>query len=151
MDSIYGDRNQTFDIVVSRSNYFLRDLDPNSNFQQAQEYYSNQDFSSFIGEELTITGENTVIIDDIETVVMAEDDPDTDVDESKTVVDDRIPPGIHIPLNPDFFQQNILDKEGQSELLNNSNFKNFLRGVHLTGTDMEELMFLYYLKLLIFL
>ncbi|HBU78207.1 MAG TPA: DUF4270 domain-containing protein [Muricauda sp.] len=142
LDSIYGDRNQTFDIVVSRSNYFLRDLDPNSNFQQAQEYYSNQDFSSFIGEELTITGENTVIIDDIETVVMAEDDPDTDVDESKTVVDDRIPPGIHIPLNPDFFQQNILDKEGQSELLNNSNFKNFLRGVHLTGTDMEELMFL---------
>lgn len=142
LDSIYGDRNQTFDIVVSRSNYFLRDLDPNSNFQQAQEYYSNQDFSSFIGEELTITGKNTVIIDDIETVIMAEDDPDTDVDESKTVVDDRIPPGIHIPLNPAFFQQNILDKEGQSELLNNSNFKNFLRGVHLTGTDMEELMFL---------
>ena len=143
LDSIYGDRKQTFDLVVSRSNYFLRDLDPNSNFQEAQEYYSNQDFSSFIGEELTITGKNTVIIDDIETVIKAEeDDPDTDVDETKTVVDDRIPPGIHIPLNPDFFQQNILDKEGQSELLNDSNFKNFIRGVHLTGTDMEELMFL---------
>jgi hypothetical protein len=149
LDSIYGlksmngEIDQTFDLVVSRSNYFLRDLDPNSNFQEAQEYYSNQDFSSFIGEELTITGKNTVIIDDIETVIKAEeDDPDTDVDESKTVVDDRIPPGIHIPLNPDFFQQNILDKEGQSELLNDSNFKNFIRGVHLTGTDMEELMFL---------
>ena len=143
LDSIYGDRDQTFDLVVSRSNYFLRDLDPNSNFQEAQEYYSNQDFSSFIGEELTISGQNTVVIDDIETVVMAEDDPDTeDVDESQTLVDDRIPPGIRIPLNPDFFQQNILDKEGQSELLSDSNFKNFLRGVHLTGSDMEELMFL---------
>jgi len=143
LDSIYGDRNQTFDIVVSRSNYFLRDLDPNSNFEEAQEYYSNQDFSGFIGEELTIEGQKTVVIDDTEKLVYAEDDPDTDdVDESQTVVDSRIPPGIRVPLNPDFFQQNILDKEGQAELLSQSNFKNFLRGVHLTGTDMDELMFL---------
>mgnify|MGYP003148723514 CR=1 FL=1 len=143
LDSIYGDRNQTFDIVVSRSNYFLRDLDPNSNFEEAQEYYSNQDFSGFIGEELTIEGQKTVVIDDTEMLVYAEDDPDTDdVDESQTVVDSRIPPGIRVPLNPDFFQQNILDKEGQAELLSQSNFKNFLRGVHLTGTDMDELMFL---------
>ncbi|MEQ5790188.1 DUF4270 domain-containing protein [Muricauda sp. NFXS6] len=143
LDSIYGDREQTFDIVVSRSNYFLRDLDPNSNFEEAQEYYSNQDFSGFIGEELTIEGQKTVVIDDTEKLVYAEDDPDTDdVDESQTVVDSRIPPGIRVPLNPDFFQQNILDKEGQAELLSQSNFKNFLRGVHLTGTDMDELMFL---------
>ena len=143
LDSIYGDRNQTFDIVVSRSNYFLRDLDPNSNFEEAQEYYSNQDFSGFIGEELTIEGQKTVVIDDREKLVYAEDDPETDdVDESQTVVDSRIPPGIRVPLNPDFFQQNILDKEGQAELLSQSNFKNFLRGVHLTGTDMDELMFL---------
>ena len=143
LDSIYGDRNQTFDIVVSRSNYFLRDLDPNSNFEEAQEYYSNQDFSGFIGEELTIEGQKTVVIDDTEMLVYAEDDPETDdVDESQTVVDSRIPPGIRVPLNPDFFQQNILDKEGQAELLSQSNFKNFLRGVHLTGTDMDELMFL---------
>ena len=126
LDSIYGDRNQTFDIVVSRSNYFLRDLDPNSNFEEAQEYYSNQDFFGFIGEELTIEGQKTVVIDDTEMLVYAEDDPDTDdVDESQTVVDSRIPPGIRVPLNPDFFQQNILDKEGQAELLSQSNFKNF--------------------------
>ncbi|MDF0707171.1 DUF4270 domain-containing protein [Flagellimonas okinawensis] len=143
LDSIYGDRNQTFDLVVSRSNYFLRDLDPNSNFEEAQEYYSNQDFSSFIGEELTIEGQNTVVIDDMEMLVYEEDDPDTeDVDESQTVVDTRVAPGIRIPLNPDFFQENILDKEGQPELLSQSNFKNFLRGIHLSGTDLDELMFL---------
>ena len=143
LDSIYGDRNQTFDLVVSKSNYFLRDLDPNSNFEEAQEYYSNQDFSSFIGEELTIDGQKTVVIDDTEMLIYAEDDPDTeDVDESQTVVDSRIAPGIRIPLNPDFFQQNILDKEGQPELLSSSNFKNFIRGIHLSGTDMDQLMFL---------
>lgn len=142
LDSIYGDRNQTFDLVVSQSNYFLRDLDPNSNFEEAQEYYSNQDFSSFIGEELTIDGQKTVVIDDTEMLIYAEDDPETEDDESETVVDDRIPPGIRVPLNPDFFQQNILDKEGQPELLSQSNFKNFLRGVHISGTDADELMFL---------
>jgi len=143
LDSIYGDREQTFDLVVSRSNYFLRNLDPNSNFEDAQEYYSNQDFSGFIGEELTMEGQKTVVIDNTETLVFAEDDPETDdVDESQTVVDSRIPPGIRIPLNPDFFQQNILDKEGQPELLSESNFENFFRGVHLAGTGMEELMFL---------
>lgn len=143
LDSIYGDwKNETFDLVVSRSNYFLRDLDPNSNFEEAQEYYSNQDFSGFIGEELSIPGQNTVVVDDTEMVIYAADDPETEVDESETVVDDRVAPGIRIPLNPDFFQANILDKEGQPELLTQSNFRNFLRGVHLTGSDSEELMFL---------
>src|SRR5690606_18269247 len=46
------------------------------------------------------------------------------------------------PLDKDFFQTNILDKEGQAELLNQSNFKNFIRGIHLSGTGLDELMFL---------
>ena len=140
LDSIYGNRTQSFNLIVSRSNYFLRDLDPNAGFEEAQEYYSNQDFSSFIGEEL-FNGE--VTISDEEILFYGEDDPDTeDVDES-TQVESNLPPGIRVPLNPDFFQENILDKEGQAELLSQSNFNNFLRGIHLTGTDMEDLMFLF--------
>ncbi|MBO0330672.1 DUF4270 domain-containing protein [[Muricauda] lutisoli] len=140
LDSIYGDRSQPFNLIVSRSNYFLRDLDPNSNFAEAQEYYSNQDFSSFIGETL-FNGE--VTIDDEEILFREnEDDPETEnVDESQEVTN-RLNPGIRIALDPDFFQENILDKEGQPELLSQSNFKNFFRGIHLSGTDMDELMFL---------
>ena len=40
LDSVYG--NSPIDIRINESNYFLRDLDPNSNFQDAQLYYSNQ-------------------------------------------------------------------------------------------------------------
>ncbi|RIV70748.1 DUF4270 domain-containing protein [Flagellimonas aequoris] len=139
LDSIYGDRTKTFNLTVSRSNYFLRDLDPNTGFEEAQEYYSNQDFSAFIGETL-FNGEVTINNEDI--LFFKEDDPDTeDVDES-TQVDTRLNPGIRVPLDKDFFQQNILDKEGEAELLNQSNFKNFLRGIYLTGTGMDELMFL---------
>jgi hypothetical protein len=144
LDSIYGDRTKSFDIKVSRSNYFLRDLDPNTNFEERQRYFSNQNFSSFIGEELTLEGQKTVVIDNQEMLTFAEDDPDTDVDESETVVESRLAPGIRVPLNPEFFQQNILDKEGGSELLSQFNFADFFRGIHITAgdADSEELMFL---------
>lgn len=139
LDSIYGDRSKTFNLSVSRSNYFLRDLDPNSGFQEAQEYYSNHDFSTFIGE---LIANEEVTINNEDTLFFKEDDPDTeDVDES-TQVETRLPPGIRIPLDNDFFQTNILDMEGKPELLNLSNFRNFFRGIHLSGTGMEELMFL---------
>ena len=144
LDSIYGDRTKSFEIKVSRSTYFLRDLDPNTNFEERQRHFSNQDFSSFIGEELTLEGQKTVIIDNTEMLTFAEDDPDTEIDESETVVSSRQSPGIRVPLDEAFFQENILDKEGQSELLSQSNFANFLRGIHITAgdNDAEELMFL---------
>lgn len=143
LDSIYGDRDESFEITVSRSNYFLRDLDPNTNFEEAQEYFSNQDFSGFIGEELTISNSKTIIIDNQEELTFADDDPDTDdVNEAETVVESRRAPGIRVPLRNDFFQQNILDKEGQSELLSQANFNDFLRGIHISGTGMDKLMFL---------
>ena len=140
LDSIFGDRTKPFRLQVHRSNYYLRDLDPNTNFQEAQEYYSNHDFSSFIGEPLA---DVEVTIDNEEMLFyFKEDDPDTeDVDETQQV-ESRLTPGIRIPLDTNFFQTNILDKEGQSELLTQSNFRNFIRGLHLSGTDMDELMFL---------
>src|SRR5690606_30613362 len=139
LDSIFGDRTKPFRLQVYRSTYYLRDLDPNTNFLEAQEYFSNHDFSSFIGELLA---DEMVTISDEDYRFFKEDDPETeDVDESKEV-ESRLPPGIDVPLDTEFFQTNILDKEGQAELLNQSNFKNFIRGLHLRGTDMDELMFL---------
>ena len=45
IDSLYGDRNAPFKLKVERSTFFLRDTDPNTNFQESQEYYSSQGFS----------------------------------------------------------------------------------------------------------
>ncbi|RDY59579.1 DUF4270 family protein [Flagellimonas nanhaiensis] len=146
LDSIFGKRDQSFDITVSRSTFFLRDLDPNTNFEEAQMYYSNQDFSSFAGPELTLAGEKTLSIDNQEMLFFAEDDPETtDVDESETVVANRLPPGIRVRLDNTFFQENILDKEGQAELLSQNNFREFFRGIQISITsenDEEPLMFL---------
>ncbi|MEO0901608.1 MAG: DUF4270 family protein, partial [Bacteroidota bacterium] len=113
LDSIFGDRTQEFNLRVTRSTFFLRNLDPNTNFEEAQEFFSNQDFTGFEGEVLydgTGAGQGPLRISDMEIITFQEDDPDTaDVDESN-VVDTRLNPGLQIPLDNEFFQTNILDK-----------------------------------------
>jgi len=121
----------------------LRDLDPNSNFQDAQEYYSNQEFSPAFTEEVFYEGMNTITNKDF-VLDGEEDDPDTaDVDETTKV---NLAPGIRVQLDAAgvaYFQENILDKEGSTELLSAANFKNFFRGVHLSITPSQsELLFL---------
>ncbi|MGB7393713.1 MAG: DUF4270 family protein [Pricia sp.] len=141
LDSIYGDRTAPFELSVRPSDFFLRDLDPTTNFQESQEYFSNQDFSEFAGADIVI--DTMIRISDMEILLPVEDDPATeDEDESEQVR--KLPPGIRIQLDNDFFQENILDKEGSSELLNQANFVNFLRGMQLSlEPTSEEFMMLF--------
>ena len=135
----------SFSLKVERSTFFLRDLDPNTNFQESQEYFSNQKFSPEFVSDLLF--EDVVEISDEEILIANEDDSTTeDVDESLTF--SKLGPGIRIPLNNEFFQQNILDKEGSSELLSQSNFTDFIRGLHLSIEDGagDDVMFLFDLK-----
>ena len=133
LDSIFGNREIPFKFKVERSTYFLRDLDPNSNFQEAQSYYSSQQFSPDFVSDLLFEGE--VTINDMETLVFKADNPDTeDVDESEEAPT-RTLPGIKVPLNAAFFQANILDKEGSPELFSQANFMEFFRGIHLSVPD----------------
>ena len=136
LDSIYGNRNQTFNLKVERSTYFLRDQDPATNFEQAQEYYSTQQFSpAFVAPVPLFDG--PVQISDEEILIFAEDDPDTEEDESEDVPE-RLPPGIRVPLDNTFWQENFLDLEGESELLSRANFNDFMRGIHLTLTPSDQ-------------
>jgi len=130
MQNVIG---SSFNLKVKRSTYFLRDLDPETNFEQAQEYFSNEEYSSSFFTDEIFNGD--VLITDTEKLVYKKDDPKTvDVDESKEV-ESRIAPGIRVKLNTAFFQANILDKEGASELLNQTNFKDFIRGFQLSVSD----------------
>lgn len=135
LDSIYGNREAPFNFKVERSTYFLRDLDPDAGFLESQEYYSTQVFSPDFVSDILFDGE--VTISDEEILVPAEDDPDTEADESLNEPT-RIQPGIQVALDPTFFQQNILDKEGQTELLSQANFSEFLRGLHLSVNPITD-------------
>ena len=135
LDSIYGNRDAQFNFEVTRSTYFLRDLNPDSGFQQEEPYYSNQSFGpEFFADKLY---EGILEISDEEILIFDEDDPETEEDESLLVVE-RIQPGIRVALDPDFFQTNFLDKEGDPELLSDANFKDFIRGLHLVLTPIDD-------------
>jgi hypothetical protein len=151
LDSIYVnnstydiDKETSFNLKVEHSTFFLRDLDPDTNFQEAQEYFSTQQFSPSFVSDILYEGE--VIISNEQILVEQDDNPETEeIDESE--VSKRIEPGIRVPLNKAFFQQNILDKEGGSELVSQANFKEFLRGVHFSTTTIsDEIMMLLDMK-----
>lgn len=134
-----------FHLKVEKSTYYLRDLDPNANFQESQEYYSSQEFSPDFLSDVLFDG--VVEISNKQILLPNEDDESTDdVDESLTFT--KLEPGIRIPLNKSFFQTNILDKEGSSELLSQSNFKEFLRGLHFSIINEEgnDVFFMFDLK-----
>jgi len=148
LDSIYGlPPSNTQDpliegavnLKVFRSTFFLRNLDPNSNFEESQEYFSNQDFSSFVSDEFF---DGQIFFNNQERIIFESDidDPDTGVN-ATAQIKKRMAPGLRIPLNTSFFQE-ILDREGRSELLSQANFNDFFRGIQISGDAMDNLMFL---------
>ncbi|MGS2741378.1 DUF4270 domain-containing protein [Sinomicrobium sp. M5D2P17] len=134
LDSIYGSKTAEFRLKVEELTYYLRDLDPSSGFLEQQEYFSDKDFSSNTGMVLR---DSIVKISNLEELILKEDDPDTpDVDESQEV-ETRLSPRIRVKLEPSYFQQ-ILDKEGSSELMSNSNFKEFIKGLRFSASGFSE-------------
>ncbi|MFS4415894.1 DUF4270 domain-containing protein [Maribacter sp. 2307ULW6-5] len=130
----------SFNLKVERSTFFLRDFDPSANFQEAQAFYSSMEFSPAFTTDVLFDGPHT--FSDMEILLPQEDDESTqNVDESQSF--QKLAPGIRIPLDTEFFQDNLLDKEGSSELLSQANFNNFLRGLHLSldaGSGNDFLM-----------
>ena len=139
LDSIYGDLETPFTLKIERSTFFLRDLDPASGFLEAQEYFSSQIFSPGFVSDVLFEGQ--IQISDEEILSFQEDDPETEDDES-IQVDERLQPGIRIPLDINFFQQNFIDMEGEPELVSASNFNDYLRGLHFSLAQDDNIMLL---------
>ncbi len=136
IDSIYGNRDTSFTLKVETSTYFLRNSDPTTQFIDNQPYFSNQDIPNFTSEVLY---EDEVMISDFEVIVASttDEDPDADPDEDDEAAVIKLNPGIRVQLNSDFFQENILNQEGSSNLLNQGNFNEFLRGLHISIVPKE--------------
>lgn len=133
LDSIYG--NSPIKLSVYESNYFLRNFDPNSGFEEPQKYFSNQGplFQNFLGELLYVT---------------TEDDPFLPTPEPETInegtdEEEKLSPRFRVELNQEdhaaalnFFKAKILDQEGRDVLLNNTNFKNHFRGIYFIAESL---------------
>lgn len=135
LDSVYG--ASPINININESNYFLRDLDPNSNFQDAQLYYSNE--ATLFEANLLQNELATEITDFIPSSEGYEIiNRDTSTDGSTQIDTTIIAPGIRVALSNDYFQEKILGKEGAPELSNDNNFKDYFRGLYFKVTSDTE-------------
>ena len=124
LDSVYG--NDPINISMYESNYFLRDLDPESGFQDPQKYYSNLEKTfdnnpSLIGDLIYKIEDFSPNDEGIELI---------SYNSAGDTISETVAPGLRVKLPVEFFQEKIIDKEGSSELLSNNNFKNYFRGIY---------------------
>ncbi|MFD1094748.1 DUF4270 domain-containing protein [Salegentibacter chungangensis] len=121
LDSIFGE--SPFKLSVYESGYYLSGYDPDTDFEQAQKYYSDQ---QEVFEENLVNGplyENDNFIPSENRITDYTIDGEGEAD---TIVS---PPALRIKLPVEFFEQKILAKEGTSVLSGNSNFRNYFRGL----------------------
>ncbi len=130
LDSIYG--NSPIKLTVSRTNYFINDFDPDANFENRQRYYSDQGATfenSIIGDPLYV---DESFVPSTAEVSYREANATGAID----TVNKGPRMRVHLPL--EFFQENIIEKEGSSELFNNNSFRNFMRGLYFKAEQVND-------------
>ena len=138
IDSLYGNREATFNLKVYELGAFLNNLDPLNNFETTQAYYSSQDYYEDGFSRATLFDERVSLNFEEIRINFKEDDPETpDVDET-TQVETRLSPRLRVPLDISFFQENIIDKEGSSDLETNVDFQKALRGLIIRAEDFSD-------------
>ena len=121
IDSLFGDRSASFDIEINKLNYFLRQLDPNQNFEQGQIY--NSDFNFDIHKEQQPLANENITLDFNEIV---KDNAD------------NLSPRMRVSLNKQIFQQLILDKEGDLELSTLEDWRDFFRSISIETSNFSS-------------
>ena len=128
VDSIFGNRNAALRMRVHEFTYYLNPLDPNNNFETRTIYYSDRNFlqEGFVGA--TLHDETIQLNFEELRFYYEEDDEETEEDET-TQVETRLTPRIRVPLDPQFFQSRVIDREGDDILTETSAFQRHIRGI----------------------
>lgn len=135
LDSIYGNRDASFQVNVRELKYFLSDIDTDLN---AKIYYSNDtNITSNLGASIVSNTTSTYNINNKAITRYQFDNPQTSEDESKKV-QDVLAPGLRIPLSTNFFQTKIINKEGSSELANANEFKKYFKGISVSASNFSK-------------
>ena len=122
IDSLFGNSEATFDVEVTKLNYFLRQLDPDNNFEQQQPYYSNFNFDSY--KDIQLGTEN---------IQLSFDEISVEGENAQNLT-----PRLRVPLDKSFFQQHIFDKEGATELSTVESFQDYFRAIAIETSNFSS-------------
>ena len=138
IDSIYGNPEAMFNLKVTNLTYYLNALDPTLNFEKDQLYYSNQDFYEDGFYDHVLFDDQIELNFNELRFLYKEDDPETDEIDETTQIETRLSPRLRVPLEASFFQEHVLDKEGDPVLANNNNFNEYMRGIIIQTDQFAE-------------
>ena len=138
IDSIYGNRESSFNLKVYELKYFLSKYDPATDFEKESNYFSNTDFyeRGFYGDKLH---DDPVQLNFEELRFLYQyDDPATEDVDERQKIGARLTPRIRVPLDHAFFQEKILDQEGQTVFSDEESFSTHLRGLIIQTDQLSD-------------
>tara|TARA_B100000989_G_scaffold297557_1_gene283654 strand:- start:1186 stop:2997 length:1812 start_codon:yes stop_codon:yes gene_type:complete len=136
VDSLIGNIDANFKIKVQELDYFLSTYDPSNNFETFLKYYSDDNVIENFKGKILYDGEVEINTDEL--VIYKEDDPATDDIDESTEVKERLSPRLRIPIDKDYMQSKIIDKEGNIDLANQDNFSLYFKGLYLSTYDFSD-------------
>jgi hypothetical protein len=128
LDSIYGGQ-APIKLSVFESNYFMRDLDPDSNFTETQSFYTDQTAifeNAKLGSRLnnaSSPSQNDAFFFDSKEIVQKVTAADGKVSLARSV------PAMRLKLDNSYFATKILNAPA-SKLVTNDVFKDYFRGLY---------------------
>ncbi|WP_300564499.1 DUF4270 domain-containing protein [Flavobacterium sp.] len=155
LDSIYG--STPIDLRVFENGYYLRDFDPNSNYETAQKYYSDQDplfdarkvNNEVLNDRVQVgnePNENVAFVPSSKEVVKykvkSENIPTTPnyyvTSHTKTSeVETRLAPSMRLHLKKSYFETRIINAS-DDKLVNNNAFTSYFRGLYFQVQDAAD-------------
>ncbi|MDU8884830.1 DUF4270 domain-containing protein [Yeosuana sp. MJ-SS3] len=124
-DSLYGD--SPIKLSVYRTDYFLRNFDPQSEFNDPQYYYSDANSTINFDNHITdLLYENPLFTPSSDAIPIFEINESTGVYEEK----ERLAPALRVHLDADYWKEVIIDKQDDTELSNQNNFINYFRSLY---------------------
>jgi len=132
-------------LSIFENNYFLRDFDPNQDFDTPQRYFSNKSASaseqiseadleftplSYYGDE-----NNAPFVISNEAIQLRDDEGNVSQTLTPRI---RLKFRLNEDQNQDFWYQKIIAQEGNSTLSNANNFNNHFRGIYIKAEAEQD-------------
>ena len=151
IDSVFG--REPIKLSLFESNYFIRDFDPNAEFNEEQNYFSNKSasFAETISEAALQSEEIGLIRSKGTSYPLNLEDPDNKIyindegfvlnaldEDGVEQVSERQSPGIRLKLDPDFWTNKIINLEGEAVLSSQNNFSEYFRGLYFKAEPLED-------------
>jgi len=140
LDSLFG--NAPIKLSLFENNYFLSNLNTTGEqFDEPQRYYSN---GKTVADQIDITELEGKPIEVIESQPETSNiNPYLPSNERFRFVDEEdnetfLAPALRLKLKTEFWEQKIIDKNGQPELSNQNNFKNYFRGIYFKAELQDD-------------